>query len=323
MSKKWNKRNSFLFVPASLPHVEAQQEYNIHYLCMSNLALLLEMLDGIVEELVKGQTKGIWAWDCVNQEAVLLILSIMAMLGDNPMQSEFACHIGLCGKFFCWACWVKGKDVLNENPVCAPPGGSGSSTVASVGLPGNNSSDEEVSSDQGPMDEEESDNGMVMVAGTTATKKKSGLCEGIPHNKSESIQKLKSQFAQAQELYGGTKVKVLHTQSGLKDTYHGYFIDRLTALDAEICNLPEEMMSPIWRIAGLDPHRDTPVEILHVILLGFLKYMWWDIINHQLHNNVDKKNELEIKLVSVNIDGLSIDPVATHTLVTYSGSLTG
>ncbi|KAK0488233.1 hypothetical protein EDD18DRAFT_1359676 [Armillaria luteobubalina] len=82
-------------------------------------------------------------------------------------------------------------------------------------------------------------------------------------------------------------------------------------------------MSPIWCIAGLDPHRDTPVEILHVILLGFLKYMWWDIINHQLHNNVDKKNELEIKLASVNIDGLGIDLVAAHTLVTYSGSLTG
>ena len=26
------------------------------------------------------------------------------------MQSEFACHIGLRGKFFCRNCWVKGKD---------------------------------------------------------------------------------------------------------------------------------------------------------------------------------------------------------------------
>lgn len=28
------------------------------------------------------------------------------------MQSEFACHIGLRGKFFCRACWVKGFDTL-------------------------------------------------------------------------------------------------------------------------------------------------------------------------------------------------------------------
>jgi hypothetical protein len=39
---------------------------------------------------------------------------ILALLGDNPMQSEFACHIGLGGKFFCRACWVKGSDALAE-----------------------------------------------------------------------------------------------------------------------------------------------------------------------------------------------------------------
>lgn len=30
------------------------------------------------------------------------------------MQSEFACHIGMRGKLFCRACWVKGSDVLQE-----------------------------------------------------------------------------------------------------------------------------------------------------------------------------------------------------------------
>jgi hypothetical protein len=40
---------------------------------------------------------------------------ILALLGDNPMQSEFACHIGLGGKFFCRACWVKGSDALAES----------------------------------------------------------------------------------------------------------------------------------------------------------------------------------------------------------------
>jgi len=38
----------------------------------------------------------------------------LALLGDNPMQSEFACHFGLVGKFFCHACWVKGSDALVE-----------------------------------------------------------------------------------------------------------------------------------------------------------------------------------------------------------------
>lgn len=30
------------------------------------------------------------------------------------MQSEFACHVGLAGKFFCRACWVKGSDALAD-----------------------------------------------------------------------------------------------------------------------------------------------------------------------------------------------------------------
>lgn len=58
----------------------------------------------------KCQKTGIWAWDCATNEPVLLIPTVLALLGDNPMQSEFACHIGLRGKLFCRACWVKGSD---------------------------------------------------------------------------------------------------------------------------------------------------------------------------------------------------------------------
>lgn len=53
---------------------------------------------------------GVWVYDCVYQEKILVIFWILALLGDNPMQSEFACHSGLRSKFFCRSCWVKGKD---------------------------------------------------------------------------------------------------------------------------------------------------------------------------------------------------------------------
>lgn len=60
-----------------------------------------------------------WAWDASNQELVLLIPVVLAMLGDNPMQSEMACHIGLRGKYFCRTCQVKGVDVGSANPETA------------------------------------------------------------------------------------------------------------------------------------------------------------------------------------------------------------
>ena len=45
-SKKWNEHNSFLFMLAGLPQEQAAKEYNVHFLCMSKLAPLLEMMDG-------------------------------------------------------------------------------------------------------------------------------------------------------------------------------------------------------------------------------------------------------------------------------------
>ena len=51
---------------------------------------------------------GIWAWDCVTKDCVLVIPFVAALLGDNPMQSEFTCHLGQGSKFFCWTCEVKG-----------------------------------------------------------------------------------------------------------------------------------------------------------------------------------------------------------------------
>src|ERR1700742_3489240 len=53
---------------------------------------------------------GAWAFDCLTNEMVLLRTCVLALLGDNPMQSEFACHIGLKGKRYCRICEVEGDD---------------------------------------------------------------------------------------------------------------------------------------------------------------------------------------------------------------------
>ena len=50
-SKKWNEHNSFLFTLAGLPQEQAAKEYNVHFLCMSKLAPLLEMMDGVVSQI--------------------------------------------------------------------------------------------------------------------------------------------------------------------------------------------------------------------------------------------------------------------------------
>ena len=99
----------------------------------------------------------------------------------------------------------------------------------------------------------------------------------------------------------------------------------------------QSYLSPVWRIKGssnsmlhcfsckscllgLDPHQDTPVEILHVILLGFVKYLWRDAIGRLKSR---EKAVLETRLNGTNVQGLGGSPLAGHTLVTYAGSLTG
>ena len=118
-SKRWNKHNSFLFTAAGLTHDQVHLDYNVHFICTSNIASPLEMLEGIVDELNTGQQLGLWAWDCVFQDAVLLIPSVFALLGDNPMQSELSSHVGLMGNQPCRICNVVSRETATDDQTAA------------------------------------------------------------------------------------------------------------------------------------------------------------------------------------------------------------
>ncbi|KAJ7878455.1 hypothetical protein B0H13DRAFT_1631178 [Mycena leptocephala] len=94
---------------AGLDPKKAHLLYNVIFLATSNLAHPLEMFDSVVVTMLSAQKTGILAYDCEFDE-IVLIPWIIAMLGDNPMQSEFASHIGLTGKCFCRVCHVRGAD---------------------------------------------------------------------------------------------------------------------------------------------------------------------------------------------------------------------
>ncbi|KAF8515093.1 hypothetical protein JB92DRAFT_3156825 [Gautieria morchelliformis] len=292
----------FLFTPAGLEREHAQKEYNVHFLCTSNTAPPLEMLEGIVQQLRTCQTAGIWAWDCVYREMVLILVWVLALLRDNPMRSESACHRGLLAKFFCRCCWVKGSDAR-------PDGVVGTAREGSTSKHGGGGEDR-------PMESSE--------AGSSA-----------PRNKEESQAYLTSYFNAARAVRNQMRITKAKTASGIQDTYQDFFLKRLelsykkhigrsakqVALDHAVEQLPAETNSPVWRIAGLDPHCDMPVEILHVILLGFVKYFWRDAVDRV--RKAKKQPLLESRLSSCDVRGLGLSPLAGHTLVQWAGSLTG
>ncbi|KAI9434849.1 hypothetical protein H4582DRAFT_1818227 [Lactarius indigo] len=331
-SKKWNKHYLFLFSPAGLPHAHFQKEYNIHFLCTSNLTSPLEMMDHIVEQLKAAWDEGIWAWDCIHEARVLIIPFVSALLGDNPMQSEFACHIGQMGKFFCRMCDVKGFD--------APPSGSRVPVNPTTSHDGNHATSDLPGTSDDMVE-------CITCFINVRTTPPSNVCAeltyiqiGNPWTRDETIQDLEAMAGEAGQVRNLTKIRAHRTTTSIKDAFFEVYLDHMylsykdrgsrgekqLALDLFRATLPANILSPVWRIRGLDPHADTPVEILHMVLLGFVKYLWWDVVHNQLGTNVQKKGTLRTQLDSLDISGLQL-PGAKHlagnTLVQYAGSLTG
>ncbi|KAI0750146.1 hypothetical protein C8Q80DRAFT_1100350, partial [Daedaleopsis nitida] len=331
LSKKWNKHNSFLFTPAGLPRRVVHHEYNIHFLVTSNLAPPLEMLDGIVEQLRDCQAEGIWAWDCLLKEMVLVVPSVLAMLGDNPMQSEIACHVGLMGKFFCRVCQV-------SRSTSCDPGSEGPSVSASGDLVDNISlaGSEHSGSHAGSRSRRHKKAPETMNAMVDRLQRFMSI--GTLRSRFSSLPVLRSQFLDAQRIGGQASVLRSRTDTGVKDVYQGHFLSRLFALTTKrgrtvpdkladvaeymkkIPCVAEAAVSPVWCIHDFDPHSDTPVEILHVILLGFVKYLWRDSVSHL--KDVEK-NTVIARLSSLDVTGLGLPPLSGKTLVTYAGSLVG
>ncbi|KAJ7654427.1 hypothetical protein DFH06DRAFT_993722, partial [Mycena polygramma] len=299
ISKKWNKHNSLLMSLAGLDPKKAHLLYNVIFLATSNLAHPLEMFDAVVAFLQKSQKTGIEAYDCHFDEMVLLIPWIIAMLGDNPMQSEFASHIGLSGKCFCRVCNVRGADAKNR-----PDGAEG-------------------------------DRQRVAQFLSTST----------PRSKDDTLTKLRAQLDH--HLRGAPTTAATHaTDSGVKDKYFQHFADKLAEACADIkekqrtdpaihgrahlvkvlaelrAQMPPDdtIFSPALRLDDFDPNTDSPVEILHVVLLGFVKYFWRDAVSRQ---KPEGKEILKARINSFDTSGLGLAKARGNTLVQYAGSLTG
>ncbi|KAF8803001.1 hypothetical protein BYT27DRAFT_7110917 [Phlegmacium glaucopus] len=327
-SKKWNEHNSFLFTLAGLPGSETSKEYNIHFICTSNLAPPLEMLDGVVQKIENAQKEGIVTWDCEHKEYVLIFPTVLALLGDNPMQSEMACHIGLQGKAFCRACTVKRPDSAQVPEANQPHDLESNSWPTTPTIPTTPTHVPKIGSKKKKAPETMAG----MVARVT-----SFLWIGELRTKAATLNWLNGYSEKAKKINTRTALKKDRTESGIKDTIQEHFFNKLfssyksvsgnagkqAVLDAAIDRLPPDIKSAIWRLHGIDPHQDTPVEVLHVILLGFIKYFWRDLIRNELGDNDDKKQLLIQRLSSLDVSGLNISPLNGKTLVQYAGSLTG
>ncbi|KAJ7364335.1 hypothetical protein DFH08DRAFT_949935 [Mycena albidolilacea] len=162
---------------------------------------------------------------------------------------------------------------------------------------------------------------------------------GVPRAKAQIIEELQKQVKLA--CAGVSKpVKASQTETGVKETYTQFWIDGLITRfqqmkkeepNRSVEEIQEELIqwtvdnrdklySPFLTMKGFDPAVDTPIEILHTILLGIIKYIW-----HVTHSpwSAEAKQTYATRLQSTNTDGLSIHAIQSAYIMQYAGSLIG
>ena len=75
--------------------------------------------------------------------------------------------------------------------------------------------------------------------------------------------------------------------------------------------------NPMFELQFFDPHLDFPVEPLHTVLLGVIKYGW--TVTCMAVGPGQKMTTFESRLASVDIDGLSIEPIRAQYIIQYRG----
>ncbi|KAL1671362.1 hypothetical protein EV122DRAFT_256544, partial [Schizophyllum commune] len=239
------------------------------------------MAEGIVAQIRQAQEHGLWAWDEYEKDYVLVIPSVFALLGDNPMQSELCCHSGLAANHFCRICWVEGSDMDDDSSrTAAPDGGDTSLPLSRESTPGPEFPIGSTTSGAKTRKTETLEEASARIGFFMS------ISERI-RTKAETLNVLMEQFTHAKRVGGKTAMNNKRTETGVRDSYQGRFLDMLTDLTTKKSRT---------------------------------KYFWRDIISRL---KAPEKDILKARLNSFDTSALNIPPLSGETLVTYAGSLVG
>ncbi|KAJ7460141.1 hypothetical protein FB451DRAFT_1500376 [Mycena latifolia] len=281
-TKSWNKHWNAYMTHVNLPRQLLQQGFHTHFVSTSPNASVSEQFREF-----KAALEYVLHLKVTTGCATCLCIYVNAGPSDNPMQSEVSGHIGGKGNGPCRKCKMGGTQ-----------------------------------------QEKATNEGYHAI-----------FEAGEPRTKEYILEELEKQVKLA---CSGvvTHVKDSQTETGVKDVYTQYWIDQLILrfkemkkdepnrsvqdIQAELVKWTvdnrDTIYGPFFTMKGFDPTRDTPVEILHTILLGIIKYIW-----HITHTpwSAEEKKTYAIRLQATNTDGLSIHVIRSNYIMQYAGSLIG
>ncbi|KAI8460242.1 hypothetical protein BY996DRAFT_8498525 [Phakopsora pachyrhizi] len=287
VSKQWNKHISIFMSLSGLPPKLSNQEFNTLFVATSNIATALELAAPVCDELNNLSISGFTAFDYSLQEHVLVLPVVLLFMADSPMHAEITStmqpNVSLQP---CRICNLKAENKKEK--------ATGSYVDDFIGCKTNGY------------------NVQQDLRCWTATK-----------NSAYNTWELFQQGAPKNQIH------LSITNLGVKDILNQTVMkviqeDQDTRLVFNIKKLNEErtqqLFNPLFEIKGFDGHKDTPVEVLHVVLLGILKYLYRDLIGGL---SASKKEELIARLQSFDTCNLNIQPIKAKYLVQHYSSLVG
>ncbi|THU86067.1 hypothetical protein K435DRAFT_684434 [Dendrothele bispora CBS 962.96] len=288
-SKQYNKHINLYTQNSNLPARLLQQEYFVNFVSTSPHASAPEQFAKIHKIINDTHTNPIKCYNAHTRRTCRVILRVPSLPADNPQQSEEASHIGGSSNQFCRRCHVGGTHR-----------------------------------------EKESDSGYHSLF-------EIGVLRSVAETKNNLTEQLRT------AMLGGDdkRVSTLQTATGTKDKVAESWIEILrnranaileacpttsenelvTELSKWLDEQPGDKMNPLLDIAGLDPTRDTPVEILYTILLGIVKYTWF-----MFHSRITDESQRQLfvsRLQSTDTDGLTIPPLRAAYMMQYRNGLIG
>ncbi|KAJ6583705.1 hypothetical protein B0H10DRAFT_1833406, partial [Mycena sp. CBHHK59/15] len=286
-SKQYNKHINMYMANSNLPGQLLQQEYFVRFVSTSPHATSPEQFSAVKDQIQATHKNPIPCYNADTGRNCRVILRARSLPADNPQQSEEASHMGGNTNCGCRCCKAGGPSDFTES-------NDGYHSMHYAGLP-------------------------QFAAQTKAT--------------------LEEQIRLA--MYGvEAPISRLQTATGVKDKVAQHWIDILLEkarqmkadspwrsadsiakeIKAWLEEQPGDKVNPLLDIAGLDPNRDTPVELLHTILLGIINYIWYI-----LHSgwSEEQRDLFVVQLQSTDIDGLTIPPIRAPYMMQYRNGLIG
>ncbi|KAJ7199798.1 hypothetical protein GGX14DRAFT_372817 [Mycena pura] len=286
-SKQYNKHMNMYTRNGCLPGRLIQQEYHVHFLSSSPHASSAEQFAAFRDQVNATEKEPVRCFNTATGRKARFIIRVPGLPADNPQQSDECSHMGVNANFPCRKCgWGGTKQEKEEDAQYHAAHFAGAArNAAAIKLELTKQFEIAMRGD---------------AAALEKLQRKSGIKDRIAQHWMELlIQKVKAMKA---------------ADPGL--TTESMAEEVKTWLDEQ----PGDKMNPLLDITGLDPSRDTPVEILHTILLGIIKYIW-----AYLHTkwSDDDRRLVAIRMQSTDLSGLNVPPIRAAYMMQYKNNLIG